>query len=74
MFARASAAPFGFGRKFGRLVVDFTKSLADLAQLDGGGPVPATIAATGPLVAAGRRAGWPLALIYVTYAAVHRRP
>ncbi len=73
MFARAQAAPFGFGPKLGRLVVDFTKSLADLAQL-GGGPVPATIAATGPLVAAGRRAGWPLALIYVTYAAVHRRP
>ena len=37
----------GFGPKLGRLVVDFTKSRADPAQL-GGGPVPATIAATVP--------------------------
>ncbi len=59
--------------KLGRLVVDFTKTLADPAQL-GGCPVPATTATTVPLVTAGRRAGRPLAFAHAAYAAVDQRP
>lgn len=63
----------GFGHRIGLgdrpalLIVDFVNGFADPDQF-GGGNIPEAIAATGPLLAHARAAGWPVAQTRIVYA------
>ena len=57
----------GFGRQPAIIVVDFTWSFVDPAQF-GGGNIAEAVAATARLLAAARRASWPIAYSRVVYA------
>jgi maleamate amidohydrolase len=58
----------GVGARPAIIVVDFTNSFVDPKQF-GGGNVQASVDATALLLAAARRAGWPIAYTRVVYAA-----
>lgn len=59
--------PLGLAGRRALLVVDFVNGFAD-PSLFGGGNIREAIAATAPLLAAARRAGWPVAHSRIVYA------